>query len=74
MASAQRPQAAAAAASTPATPVTATTTAAVDTTPSSPVATPTSAGGARQAMGEWVSEMTGRGSGARAPTEEEIST
>jgi hypothetical protein len=29
--------------------------------------------GARSAMGEWVSEMTGSGE-ARAPTEEEIAT
>lgn len=31
------------------------------------------AGGARAAVGEWVSEMTGRGA-ARAPTEDEIAT
>lgn len=37
-------------------------------------ASTTSTGGARQAMGEWVNEMTGRRSGARAPTEEEIAT
>lgn len=37
-------------------------------------ASTTTTGGARQAMGEWVNEMTGRRSGARAPTEEEIAT
>lgn len=37
-------------------------------------ASTTGTGGARQAMGEWVNEMTGRRGGARAPTEEEIAT
>ncbi|ORY22757.1 hypothetical protein BCR39DRAFT_550848 [Naematelia encephala] len=39
----------------------------------STVPPPSATGSARAAMGEWVSEMTGRGQGgARAPTEEEI--
>lgn len=62
----ERPAAATAAATSPqgdgAAAATATTTATATT------------GGARQAMGEWVNEMTGRGSGARAPTEDEIAT
>lgn len=45
------------------------------TNPLTPAPQPgrTGAAGARAAMGEWVSELAGRG-GARAPTEEEIST
>ena len=38
-------------------------------------ARPVQPGGARAAMGEWVSEMAGRGeAGTRAPSEEEIAT